>query len=70
MVESKDYLGQCSINLPLNSNQAATHFEWKLRVTKIGYKKEKHRQRKAEHRGGVGQRPSKEKDKERKKRTC
>ena len=45
MVESKDYLGQCSIDLPLNSNQAATYFEWKLKVTKIGSKKEKRTQR-------------------------
>ena len=42
---STDDLGQCIIDLPLSSNQAATHFEWKLRVTKIGSKKEKHKER-------------------------
>ena len=40
MLESKDKLGECLIDLPLSSNEAATHFEWKLRVTKIGFKKE------------------------------
>ena len=42
ILESKDKEGQCFIDLPINSNQAATYFEWKLRVAKIGYKKEKY----------------------------
>ena len=49
MVESKDYLGQCSIDLPLSSNQAATRFEWKLKIIKIGSKKEKRRLRTYDH---------------------
>ena len=45
MLESKDKDGQCYIDLPLGSNQAATYFEWKLRVTKIGLHKKKYKQK-------------------------
>ena len=34
--------GLCYIDLPLNSDQAATLFEWKLRIIKIGCKEERY----------------------------
>lgn len=37
-VISNDLNGLCYIDLPINSNQAATYFEWKLRIVKKGFK--------------------------------
>ena len=40
LLESSGTNGLCYIDLPLNSNQAATRFEWKLRIIKIGHREE------------------------------
>jgi len=36
VLESKGQNAMCKINLPLNSNQAATFFEWKLKIIHVG----------------------------------
>lgn len=36
VLESKGHFGVCKIDLPLNSNQAGTLFEWKLKIICIG----------------------------------
>ena len=36
VVESTSSNGVCFIDLPLNSNQAFTHFEWKLKILQVG----------------------------------
>lgn len=36
VLESKGHNGLCKIDLPLNSNQAGTLFEWKLKILHIG----------------------------------
>ena len=43
VLESKGQNSLCKINLPLNSNQAATLFEWKLKIVHVGNRVEKGR---------------------------
>ena len=48
-LESKGSNGICFIDLPLNSNQAATLFAWKLKILKIGSRKEHYAERVGDH---------------------
>ena len=55
-LESKGSNGICFIDLPLNSNQAATLFEWKLKILKIGSWKEHYAERVGEIKLGISSR--------------
>ena len=45
LLESKNRHGVCHIDLPLNTSQAATLFEWKLKIVQISSRKETYTRR-------------------------